>query len=878
MRRGSTYRVQLRPEFGFEAAAGLAGYLSSLGISDFYVSPILQARPGSEHGYDVVDHSRISEDLGGLRGLGALAEGLKEARLGLTVDVVPNHMAIDGRANKWWWDVLENGPSSRYAVYFDIDWPGDGGRPGPSVLMPILGSRYADALQAGEITAERAGGSVIVRYHDHELPVSPRSLHNLFAGVARREGSVELATLAERLAELPHASRTDAIAVMLRHDEKERLREELAELCAKDEELCSVIDQELAALTSDPEAMDDLLHRQSYRLAYWRAAREELDYRRFFNIETLVGLRVQEEQVFVDTHSTLLPLVREGTISGLRIDHIDGLHDPEGYLVRLRDACPNAYIVVEKILEEGEALPPQWPIQGTTGYDFVAAVNNLFVDASGEEAMTHCYVQLTGELGSYRVVAAEAKRHVLVEELAPELERLTRLLVAVCDGHWQQRDRTRGETRQALQEMLTFFPVYRSYVHRDRPVSDSDRQAVAQAVSAAQEGGKGADPQFLQFIGDVLLLRWRGEREVEFAQAFAQVSAPTMAKGIEDTAFYRYNRLVSLNEVGGDPGVFGRPLEDFHRFCQNAAARWPESMITLATHDTKRGPDVRARINLLSEIPGAWESAVTEWLRVTDDHGTEEWPDYNARYLLFQTVVGVWPPDVGRLAAYMDKAAKEAKVYTSWSDPSADYDYALRRFVEGCLGDERFRDLVEGFLREQQIVERGRILSLAQTALLLTCPGVPDIYQGTEVWDDSLVDPDNRRPVDFERMRKLLESLDIAGDPHQADEGAAKMWLISRVLRHRLAAPERYTASGYYPLAVEGPVPDSVVAFARDGVAVVVPRLVTLDDGQRDSTAVTLPPGRWRNLLAEDERPGGGHSAASLLHHFPVAVFAQDDG
>jgi (1->4)-alpha-D-glucan 1-alpha-D-glucosylmutase len=878
MRRGSTYRVQLRPEFGFEAAAGIAEYLASLGVTDFYSSPILQARAGSEHGYDVVDHSRISEDLGGLRGISRMSEALKETGLGLTVDIVPNHMAIDDRANKWWWDVLENGPSSRYAVYFDIDWPGDGVRAGPSVLMPILGSRYADALQAGEITAERTGGSVLVRYHDHELPVSPRSLHGLLARLARREGSPELAALAERFGQLPHASRTDAIAVMLRHEEKEQLRQELAALCAKDEGLASVMDRELSRLATDPDAMDELLHRQNYRLAYWRAAREELDYRRFFNIETLVGLRVQEEQVFVDTHLTLLPLVRDGTVSGLRIDHVDGLFDPEGYLVRLRSACPDAYIVVEKILHHGEALPPQWPVDGTTGYDFLTAVNNLFVDPDGEAAMTHCYVQLTGEPGVYRGVALNSKRQVLVEELAPELERLTRLLQAVCDLHWQQRDRTRGEVRQALQDMLTCFPVYRTYVNPGRQVSDSDRAYIRQAISVAQETGTAADPQFLQFIGDVLLLRWRGGPEVEFAQAFAQVSGPTMAKGVEDTAFYRYNRLVSLNEVGGDPGVFGRPIDDFHRFCREVATRRPESMLTLATHDTKRGPDVRARINLLSEMPHAWESAVTEWLGITDDHGTGEWPDYNARYLFFQTLVGAWPVDLGRMVAYMDKAAKEAKVYSSWADPSADYDYALHRFVEGCLGNERFRRRVEDFIGDQEIVERGRINSLAQTGLLLTCPGVPDIYQGTEVWDDSLVDPDNRRPVDFERARKLLESLHVVAAERPADGGAAKMWLISRVLGHRRSRPERFTSNAYHPLEVEGPGADRVVAFGRDSAAVVVPRLICREGAELDATAVTLPPGRWHNLLDAEVRPGGAYPVGSLLESFPVAVFVQEDG
>jgi (1->4)-alpha-D-glucan 1-alpha-D-glucosylmutase len=864
--RRSTYRLQLRAGFGFEAATGISSYLERLGVSDLYCSPILQATAGSTHGYDVVDHSRISSELGGEAGFNGLVQRCRDLSIGLTIDVVPNHMAIDGRANRWWWDVLENGPSSLYADYFDIDWPGDSSRPEPSVLVPVLGDRYGRMLERKEVQVRREGGSFVVTYFDHELPLSPRTADAILG----RTGVESLVSLGEEFSRLPHAGRTDPTAVRIRHEDKERLRDELAVLCDSDPSMAQAVESALRAVNSDPDELDRLLRRQNYRLAYWKSALEELDYRRFFNIETLVALRAEDDQVFADTHETIGRLVRDGSVSGLRVDHVDGLADPEGYLQRLHRLAPDAYVVAEKILEQGEVLPPEWPIQGTTGYDFIARVSNAFVDPSGEELLTKCYAAITGELSSYPEVVRTAKLQIMTEELAPEVERLTRLLHSICDNHRDQRDRTPREVREALHSLIASFPVYRTYVQPDRALRPEDAEHVETAVRSAREMAPDIDPDLLGFIGEVLLLAWPGGMEAEFARRFPQVSAPVMAKGAEDTAFYRYNRLVSLNEVGGSPGVFGRPLADFHAGCSDAAQRSPRGMLALATHDTKRSADVRSRISLLSEIPDQWEEAVTRWMTLTDRHAGGAGPDYNCRYLFLQTLVGTWPIETPRLVAYMQKASKEAKVYTSWVDPNADYDDCLTLFVRHSLSDKAFVEDLEKFLGEQRIVELGRATSLSQVALLLTCPGVPDIYQGSETWDYSLVDPDNRRPVDF---TQLQETLSAVKGKASSDADAAKLWLTARLLDHRRARPELYDGAPYEELVVEGREANRLIAFGRGNLVVVAARHLAGLDGWGDTT-VELPAGTWRAVVGgEGEESNAGRCRVeSLLAGGSVSV------
>jgi (1->4)-alpha-D-glucan 1-alpha-D-glucosylmutase len=879
--RAATYRVQLNAGFTFDDAAAITGYLATLGVSHLYCSPILQAAAGSTHGYDVVDPGRLNDELGGAAGYRRLAGELAGARLGQVVDIVPNHMALAGRANAWWWDVLENGPSSVYASYFDIDWDPPERKLAATVLMPVLGDQYGRVLEAGELVVSRQGGSFAVRYFDHEAPISPRTLGGLLTKAAARAGSEELESLAVAFSRLPHASRTDRAAVVERHRDKEVLRARLAELCDTDPEVAAAVDAEVEALNHDPDAFDDLLRQQNYRLAYWRTGSEEISYRRFFDIESLAGLREEDEAVFADTHRLVLELVADGTIDGLRVDHVDGLADPEGYLARLRDATAGAYVVVEKILEDDEDLPRSWPVAGTTGYEFLNHVNQLFVDSRHEAAMLASYAGFTGQGQDYAEVMYAAKLQIMREDLAAEVERLTALLADVCERHRRHRDYTRRELRDALREVIAAFPVYRMYVRAGHPVTAADRAHVAIAVGAARQRRPDLDAELAGFIGDLLTGDYPGAAETAFAVRFAQVSAPVMAKGVEDTAFYRYQPLVSLNEVGGDPGRFGRPAADFHRAMADAARHRPETMLTLSTHDTKHSGDVRARISLLAELPGPWARAVDRWAGRNQGHKQGGWPDRNAEYLLYQTLVGAWPIDPGRAGAFMLKAAKEAKVHTSWIDPNPGYDDSLSAFVTGVLADQGFVADLEGFLAEHRLVELGRVSSLAQTALLLTCPGVPDLYQGTELWDLSLVDPDNRRPVDYQERRRLLDRL-AGGGPEEAlaraGQGGPKLWLIHRVLGHRRRHPGAYgPGSGYQPLRVHGPWARHAVAFARSGgLAVIVPRLVASLDEQWTDTTAGLPDGNWVDVLTGEKVDGGRASVAALLRRFPVAVLGRE--
>jgi (1->4)-alpha-D-glucan 1-alpha-D-glucosylmutase len=772
-----------------------------------------------------------------------LSDALVAWGMHLTIDVVPNHMAIDGRDNRWWWDVLENGPASRFSRYFDIDWEGEPEREGHTVLVPILGDRYGHVLERLELTVARRGGSFEVEYYDHELPLSPKTYDTILDAAGLRE-------LAEEFGAIPRADVTDRLARHERHDRKEQLKERLRILCEADTESAIAIDVALKHLNSDPDRLDALLRRQNYRLVHWRVGREELDYRRFFNIENLVGLRVEDDEVFAAVHETTARLVDSGAADGLRIDHIDGLLDPEGYLHRLRRMAPDAYVVVEKILTGDEALPRSWPVQGTTGYDFIYQVNNLLVDPDGESGLTGCYSRLTGEPTDYVQVEREAKRQILREELAPELEKLTHQLLAICDEHRSQRDRTRSELRSALAELIVSFPTYRTYVHPDRAITESDRRRIGDAVAVAKQRLPVLDADLFDFIGDLLQLRWPAAAEAAFALTFPQVSAPVRAKGSEDTAFYRFLRLVSLNEVGGDPATVGRPIGEFYDWCTRTEADWPQTMLALDTHDTKRSADVRARINLLSEMPGEWETEATTWLELTDEHADRDSPDLNMRYLFLQTVVGAWPIETDRVLAYMGKAAREAKVHTSWSDPNEAYEAALGAFVQRSLDDERFVGKVETFLAEQRLVELGRVSSLAQTALQLTCPGVPDFYQGAETWDNRLVDPDNRRPVDFAALR---------------DRPDAKTRLIRTVLHHRGAHPEAY--SGFEALS------EQVIAFARSGIVVVVPRHTARSDRWRQAK-VSLPSGPWRGLLTGADHTGTV-DVIELLGDHPLAILVR---
>jgi (1->4)-alpha-D-glucan 1-alpha-D-glucosylmutase len=859
----STYRLQLRPGFGFDDAAAVAGYLADLGVTHVYCSPYLQAAPGSTHGYDVVDHSRVNEELGGAEAHARMVKTFEQHGLGQVLDIVPNHMAIAGRHNRWWWDVLENGQASVYASAFDIDWTGAK----PRVLLPMLGDHYGRVLEAGELVLGREGGAFVVTYHEHEAPIAPRSLDDLLARAGARCGSDELESLAAAFGRLPHATLTDRSSIEARHRDKEVLRTQLARLIDEDDLAAAAVDAVIAETNGDADALDQLLERQNYRLAFWRTARDELDYRRFFDITTLVGLRMEDELVFADTHALVLRWIRDDQVQGLRVDHPDGLRDPEGYLRRLAEATDGTWVVVEKILEPGEGLRPSWPVAGTTGYEFLNRLGGLFVDPAGEAPLTELMAELTGEPVDWDATLRQKKDLVLREVLAADVHRLVDAFALVCEHNRRFRDYTRRELAEALREVIVEFPTYRAYVVAERnQVTDDDVAVVTEAVARARATRPDLDADLFGFLEDLLLLRVTGVAEAELTMRFQQVTGPAMAKGAEDTAFYTFVRLVSLNEVGGDPGRFGTTVEQFHAVCAEAATRWPRTMLCTSTHDTKRSEDVRARISLLSEIPGHWAETVRRWRTRNNEHRSAGWPDPAAEYLLYQTLVGAWPLDEARALAYMEKATKEAKVHTSWTEPNAAYDDAVAAFVHGVYADPDFGIDLEGFVA--RLVEPGRVNSLAQTLVRLTAPGVPDTYQGTELWDLSLVDPDNRRPVDFDERRALLAE----GPVHP------KLLVTSRALQLRTERPDLLgPGASYEPLIATGASADHAVAYLRGGgCAVGVPRLVLGLAARRwRDTTLELPAGEWRDELTGAEHSGGLIGVGELLGRFPVALLVR---
>jgi (1->4)-alpha-D-glucan 1-alpha-D-glucosylmutase len=790
----STYRVQLRPPaadhpgFGFDEAAAVVPYLASLGVTHLYCSPYLQAAPGSTHGYDVVDHGRVNEELGGADAFDRMVAACRGAGLGILLDVVPNHMAVSEpeSQNAAWWSLLRDGRSSAHADWFDVDWdsPDNPGK----VLIPVLGGPLGEVLDELELLDDR------IRYYDHEFPLAPGS---------RVDGDL-LATL----------------------------------------------------------------ERQHYRLAHWRVAGEELNYRRFFDVTTLAGVRVEVPAVFDATHELLLSQVRQGVLDGLRIDHPDGLADPGGYLARLAEATGGAWVVVEKILEPGELLPDQWPTAGTTGYDALNRVLGLFVDPAGELPLTALWSSVTGDDRAYEDVVDETKHLVLREVLPAEVNRLTELALRVCRTDPALRDTTRRALREALVEVLAGFEVYRAYLPPEGPADSTAREHVAHAVAAAKRAlpGRAVDIDLVQRL--VLAEGPAGPDAQELVTRFQQTCGPVMAKGVEDTAFYRYLRLSALNEVGGDPGRFGLPLSEFHEACTAMQRDWPVSMTTLSTHDTKRAEDVRARLVLLSECAAEWGDAVTRWHAAARPYRSAAGPDAATEQLVWQTLVGAWPLSADRAVAYVEKATREAKARTSWVDPVPAFDAAVQSFVRGVLGDGALVAEVTRFV--ERLSPAWQITSLAQKAVQLTMPGVADTYQGTELWDLSLVDPDNRRPVDWDQRRRLLAELDAAGSaPPLEDSGAAKLHLVSRLLRLRRERPELFgPEASYEPLDAGA----RAIGFSRGDVVTVAPvRALQVQTAGWGDDRVTLPDGHWQDVLTGAARTGEV-GLQQLLADFPVSV------
>jgi (1->4)-alpha-D-glucan 1-alpha-D-glucosylmutase len=876
----STYRLQLHAGFTFEDAAGVAEYLRDLGISHVYSSPYLQAAPGSMHGYNVVDHQKVNTELGGEEGFTRFCARLEEVGLGQVVDIVPNHMAT-GPENRCLWDVLENGPSSRYASWFDIDWKSVEVKLRGKILIPVLGDQYGRELSDKKIQIEQRCDIFLVRYLDNVLPLAPRSLAIPLLRAAELAQSARLGFLADSLARLPLPNSTDHALIESRHRDKAVIYEMLRRQCEEQPEVVERIARVIDELNNSPDALDEVLSLQNYRLAYWRTADQELGYRRFFDVNTLIGLRVERPEVFDATHQRVLEWLKAGRLDGVRVDHPDGLRDPQQYFQRLRDHAPDAWIIAEKILQPREKLRKDWPIAGTTGYDFLNVCNGLMMHPDGLKELATVYQDFVSERVEFEPLARSMKLNVEREALGSDVNRLTSLFVEVCENHRDHRDHTRAEIRRAIREIASCFSVYRTYVVPSRDeVTDEDRDEIANAVATAKASRSDVDPGLFDFIGDVMALRTRGGLETEFLLRFQQFTSPVMAKGVEDTAFYCYNRMLALNEVGGSPERDGVSIAEFHAYCAAIQAEHPDTMTTLATHDTKRGDDVRSRLAVITEEPRRWRLLMRRWARRNAQFKTGNLPDRNTEYFLYQTLIGAWPISLERLTAYMEKAAREAKQQTSWTQQNKEFEDALRSFIERLLGSQQFIVELEEFVG--RLKTPGRINGLAQTLIRYTAPGVPDTYQGGELWDLRLVDPDNRGPVDYDvRLSMLAElraGMGVEEIMKKMDCGMPKLWVTHCALTLRRSRQEWFGAdAGYAPLSVEGPRRDHVIAYLRGGnVATCAPRWNARLNGSWSSTALTLPAGRWRNVLTGDIVAGGSVRMQALLQRFPVALLARE--
>jgi (1->4)-alpha-D-glucan 1-alpha-D-glucosylmutase len=954
----STYRLQLHAGFGFAAARDVVPYLAQLGITDCYSSPYLMATPGSTHGYDICDHGRLNPDLGTDADFEAWTDALSAHGLGHLVDIVPNHMTADPVSNLWWRDVLENGPSSPFSEYFDVDWAPIKPELRNRVLLPILGAQYGTVLERGELTVRLEAGTLVLQYADRTLPLNPRQLPRVLGldpsdvGHALPDGTpetLEYLSILTALANLPPLTERAPALVEQRHREKEVARQRLGRLVDRSPDVAGHVEACLCAINGtpgDPSSFDrlhDLLEHQAYRLAYWRTAFDEINYRRFFDVNALIALRMEDPRVFDATHGLLAALVAAGRITGFRVDHPDGLFDPAAYLDRLQHLAgatrPGGttldpfYVVVEKILSSHEALRVEWPVAGTTGYTFLNMVCGLFIDGRQAQRLRRVYARLTGEQAAFDAVAYACKRVITLTSMASELSVLAHALNRLSEADRRHRDFTLDSCRKALREVVACLPIYRTYVS-ERGVSAFDRRAVETALAEAIRRNPLMEPSIFAFLGDILLpgeaATTADERErLRFAMKLQQFTGPVHAKGVEDTAFYRYHALVAANDVGGDPGRLGVSPAEFHETCRARLAAWPFEMNATTTHDTKRGEDARVRLAVISEMPDDWRRAVSEWMRLNGRHRTRLgsiWaPDRNDEYLFYQALVGAWPaerlehpvppqaPDdlVARFDEYLQKAVREAKVHTSWIDPDPGYGRATSAFVQKTLtGGTAARFLAAFVPFARRVAAIGAVNALSQLVLKLTAPGVADLYQGTELWDLNLVDPDNRRPVDFAGRRHLLKSLEPllaaadAGNPRHGElsalldawpDGRIKLLVTATGLRFRRAHPDLVQRGQYAPLAADGPAADHIVAFARhdpSGVLLVIaPRLVTpltaggqppLGDAAWSSTTISLPAGLatrpFRHLVTGELVPTSTETeadrvaVAAILRTIPVGL------
>jgi (1->4)-alpha-D-glucan 1-alpha-D-glucosylmutase len=876
----STYRLQLHQGFTFDDASAIADYIWALGISHVYSSPYLQAAPGSMHGYDVVDHQRVNEELGGASAHERFSKRLGENGLGQVLDIVPNHMAI-GSQNRFWWDVLENGAASRYASFFDIDWTPQEERLRDKVLVPILADQYGRVLEKGDIKVTRKGAKFLVEAAGQTLPVAPTSLPVILAKAAVYANSDALSFAAASLGRLPAPSFEDRRTVLARHRDKVVIEELITRLCAEEKLVCEAMDRAVRELNADHDSLDEFLNSQNYRLAYWKTADQQLGYRRFFDVNTLIGLRMERPHVFEETHALILEWLKRGVLDGVRVDHPDGLRDPLEYFKRLREASPEAWIIGEKILAANEFLREEWPIEGTSGYDFLNTVLGLLVKPEGMTELTRVYGDFTNEPVDFPPIAHEKKIAVTQEALGSDVNRLTSIFVDICELHRNQRDYTRAEIRRAIREIAACFAIYRTYVVPQRnEISDEDKRFIAKAIQCAKDKRADIDPGLFDFFHEVLTLQSSGRLETEFVLRFQQFTSPVMAKGVEDTAFYCYNRLTAMCEVGADPGRDGLTVEQFHAYQTKMQATHPQTMTTLSTHDTKRADDVRARLAVLSEIPMDFERAIAGWAKRSETKKKGGFPDRNTEYFLYQTLIGAWPIDADRTKAYMQKATREAKQQTSWVANNKEFEDGLNGFIDALLEDAGFVTELEAFV--QKVLLPGRINSLTQTLLKQTSPGVPDLYQGSELWDLSLVDPDNRRPVDYDLRRKLLgelKGMDAAQVLERMDDGLPKMYVIHKTLTLRREHPEWFGPNAAYtPLQANGAKANHAIAYLRgENVLTVAPFYTLTLNGDWAGTTVTLPQGSWKNEFTGESIKAGAVKLADLLRNFPVALLVREE-
>ncbi|QSV44575.1 malto-oligosyltrehalose synthase [Geobacter benzoatilyticus] len=982
----ATYRLQFNAAFRFQDAERIVPYLDALGVSDVYASPFFKARAGSMHGYDIVDHNLLNPEIGSSEDFDSYCETLRRHGMGQILDFVPNHMCIEGGGNPRWLDLLENGPSSIHGNFFDVDWSPVKKELTDKVLIPVLGDQYGTVLENGELVLSFEDGAFFIHYYGHRFPIIPKTYSPVLtlrlSELGRllppdHEGHQELLSIVTAISHLPFYTERDPALVQERYREKEVIKQRLWKLCRDNWAIKEFINENVRIFNGEKgnprsfDLLDGLLRNQVYRLAHWRTATDEINYRRFFDINELGAIRMENHQVFEETHRLLLELVREGKVTGLRIDHADGLYDPTDYFRRLQRACflqtrlallPAAageqeapdnekgfaegilelydemisvspqskpfYIICEKILGKSERLPEDWRVYGSTGYEFANAVTGLLVDTGNSREFDGIYARFIQERPNFAEIAYQKKKQVMRFSMGGEINTLGHYLNTLSESNRHTRDFTLGSLIKALTEVIAHFPVYRTYT-ATRKVADRDRQYIEYAVAKAKRRNPAMSESIFTFIEDVLLLRFhdstgREEQEqwIDFVMKFQQLTGPVMAKGLEDTAFYVYNRLVSLNEVGGTPERFGIPLEAFHGQNIERTKSNPTAMLTTSTHDTKRSEDVRARICVLSEAPALWHDCLRRWSRMNLGrkvavHGVRV-PDRNEEYLLYQTIVGTWPahdplgaiqrPFVERLKEYTLKAMREAKVNTSWINPDALHEEAALHFVETILRDVPSNSFLADLRRTiPGIIRCGLLNSLSQTLLKAASPGIPDFYQGTELWDFSLVDPDNRRPVDFEIRAAMLKELQAAERERGAralvrelletmDDGRVKLYLTWKLLSHRREHRTVFELGKYLPLEVHGPQSDNVCAFERYNddktLIAVAPRFFTRLAAQSrglllgadvwEDTRLVIPfesTGRlYRNILTGERLVTSlwegktSFPLAAVLADFPVAL------